>query len=265
MIMAEPSLVGLEVGSVEWFRVQRQIIHSRPLLRRCYNEWYRRLLSDERSVPSAHSGICLEIGSGGSYLKDFLPSLITSDVVPDVADQVIDARALPFAEATVRAVFSTHVFHHVPDPVRFLSEASRVLVSGGVISMIEVAHTPLSRLLFGKFHPEPYDPHARDWDFVQNHAMINTNQALSWIVFFRDRAKFENLFPELQLEVCEYLPWVSYLAAGGVTRKPLLPAALEPTVLWLENLLEPLSSLCALHWHIRIRKKTTRAETPISS
>jgi len=38
-------------------------------------------------------GPLVELGSGGSYLKELEPSLITSDVVEGVADQVIDAAA----------------------------------------------------------------------------------------------------------------------------------------------------------------------------
>ena len=91
------------------------------------------------------SGVMLELGSGGSYLKDLRPSIISSDVVPDVADRVIDGRALPFADNSLQAIFLTHVFHHIPEVDAFLKEAQRTLVPGGVISMIEVAHTPFAR------------------------------------------------------------------------------------------------------------------------
>jgi len=47
----------------------------------------------------------LELGSGGSYLKDLEPSIVTSDVVENVADRVIDARHLPFADHSVRLCF----------------------------------------------------------------------------------------------------------------------------------------------------------------
>src|SRR5436190_6334737 len=111
--LKEPSLQGLSPGSPEFFAIQKALISQRPLVKRCYDEWYRRMLSDAATVKAP--GIMLELGSGGSYLKDLEPSIITSDVVDQVADRVIDGRQLPFANGSVRALFLTHVFHHIPD------------------------------------------------------------------------------------------------------------------------------------------------------
>ena len=124
---------------------------------------------------------------------------------------------------SLRALFLTHVFHHIPDVERFLREAERVLVPGGVIAMIEVPHTPLARFFFRHFHPEPYDDRAATWAFDQSDAMLDSNQALSWIVFFRDRERFERLFPGLGVDPPGFLPWLGYLVSGGVTRRNLVP------------------------------------------
>jgi len=37
----EPSLQGLRVGSPSFFARQKAIIRERPLLKRCYDDWYR--------------------------------------------------------------------------------------------------------------------------------------------------------------------------------------------------------------------------------
>ena len=37
----------------------------------------------------------------------------------------------------------------------------RVLVPGGVISIIDCAHTPFGRFFFSAIHPEPYDSRTR--------------------------------------------------------------------------------------------------------
>src|SRR5438067_1161531 len=92
--LKETSLANFTVGSREYFAAQKQLILNRPLLKWCYDQWYSHLLADARSVPT--KGVRLELGSGGSYLKDLEPSVITSDVVNGVADQVVDGRSLPF-------------------------------------------------------------------------------------------------------------------------------------------------------------------------
>lgn len=252
-LLAEPSLAGLSVGSPEFFARQKELILERPLLKRCYDDWYARLLADTRSVTSP--GLLLELGSGGSCLKDLEPAFITSDVIPDVAERVIDACQLPFENGALRAIALTHVLHHVPDVDRFFREAVRTLVPGGVITMIEVAHTPFARFFFDRFHPEPYDDARAEWAFGQQDSMMDSNQALSWMIFVRDRARFETLFPDLEIECLSFTRWFTYLVSGGVTKRDIVPRFMIPLLEGVETLLTPLRPLFALHWHIRIRKK----------
>jgi SAM-dependent methyltransferase len=251
--LRERSLDDLQVGSREFFAAQKRLIFSRPLLKWCYDDWYGRLLRDAQSVPG--HGELLELGSGGSYLKALEPAVITSDVVDGVADRVVDGRALPFPDSSLKALFLTHVFHHIPDVAVFFREAQRTLVPGGVISMIEVAHTPFARFFFRNFHHEPYRDELKEWQFAQRDSMMDSNQALSWMVFVRDRNKFKSLFPGLIVEEFGFLPWLSYLLTGGVTGKCLVPKSLTRATIGLEKILRPISPLFALHWHIRVRKK----------
>src|SRR5450432_3406760 len=105
------------------------MVNDKPLVRRCYDLWYRRLLADTDSVPAPYN--ChpiVELGSGSSYIKELRPDIITSDVTPGLADMTIDGRELPFDDCSVRAILLTHVFHHIPDVERFFREACRVLV-----------------------------------------------------------------------------------------------------------------------------------------
>ena len=134
------------------------------------------------------------------------------------------------------------------------SAAQRVLVPGGVISMVEVAHTPFAKFFFSNFHPEPYRDDVTDWAFSQTDAMGDANQALSWVVFFRDRARFQREFPGLVLERWEHLPFLSYLLSGGVTRRNLIPRFLLGGVARLDRLSELASPALALHWHLTVRK-----------
>ena len=251
--LKETSLANFKVGSREYFAAQKQLILKRAPLKWCYDRWYARLLADSRSVPQ--KGVLLELGSGGSYLKDLDPAVVTSDVVDGVADQTVDGRSLPFADNSIQALFLTHVLHHIPDVNAFFSEAERALVPGGVISMIEVAHTPFARFFFRNFHPEPYRDELREWSFAQQDSMMDSNQALSWMVFVRDRAELERLHPRLAIESFSWLPWFTYLLAGGVTGRCLVPKWANGILPVFEAALRPLSPIFALHWHICVRKK----------
>ncbi len=251
-LLEEPSLRGIELGSARWFDVQRDLITRRPLVKRTYDTWYSAMLADAASVPSG-VGRVLELGSGANYVKLIDPSVITSDLVPG-SDMVVDGQALPFGSEELRAIFLTHVFHHIPAPVQFLDEAVRTLVPGGVIAIIDVAHTALARLLFGKFHPEAYDGTVSDWQLDPSGPYGGANQAMSWIVFERDKERFERRFPMLRVECLELLPWFGYLVSGGLTRRNLIPSAIVPALRWVDAATAALNPLCALHWHIRIRK-----------
>ncbi len=250
--LVDPALRGLSLGSHEWFAAQRRMIAAKPLIKRCYDMWYHALLADADSAPGR--GAIVELGSGLSYVKALRPEVITSDVEPGLADMVIDARALPFTTGSVRALLLTHVFHHIPEARRFLHEAQRVLTPGGVISLVEVTHTPFARFFFTTFHPEPYSDRARDWEFPAGGSTLDSNQALAWMVFERDRERFQSLYPMFRIEVREYLPWLSYLLSGGVNLRSFVPRALAPVFARLDGALKPLDPVFAVHCHYRIRK-----------
>src|SRR5579884_2305878 len=252
-LLREPRLLGLKVGSPEYFQVQRSLIQSRPLLKYCYETWYRQMVAANHGREFL-PGDALELGSGGSLLSDFVPGLITSDVVDGVADRVIDARQLPFPDSSLQAIFMTHTLHHIPDVSRFLREAERVLKPGGFVAMVEVAHTRFARLFFDRFHPEPYNDSAPDWTFDQTDSMMDSNQALSWIIFERDRQRFAREFPQFRVEKKKWLPWLTYLLGGGVTMRNLVPRIFTPFLVGLENVSIPLRSWLALHWVVILRK-----------
>jgi SAM-dependent methyltransferase len=252
--LEEPALKGIALGSPRWFEVQRQLIVERPLVKATYDRWYSLMLADAASVPAASGAGILELGSGANYVKLLNPEVITSDVVRGTADIVVDAQQMPFEDGALRGILLAHVFHHIPQPALFLHEAIRTLVPGGVITIVDVAHTPLSRLLFGRFHPEKYDPQAREWVLDTASPYGGANQAMTWIMFKRDAIEFSRRFPALRIECTELLPWFGYLLSGGLTRRNLVPAVAVPAIEVLDRATAVLNSALALHWHIRIRK-----------
>jgi hypothetical protein len=130
-----------------------------------------------------------------------------------------------------------------------------VLVPGVVVSMIEVAHTPFAKFFFGNCHHEPYEDTEPEWAFAQGDSMMDSNQALAWMVFVRDRARFEQEYPRLQIEKLELMPWFTYFASGGVTARYLIPRFANGLFRGMEWLLRPARSLFSLHWHICVRKR----------
>lgn len=253
-LIVDSRLAGVEMGSLDWFSAQRRMIREKPLIRRCYDLWYSKLLGDADSVPGGKDFSIVELGSGSSYIKEVRPSVITSDVVPGVADMVIDGRELPFPDRSVAALLLTHVFHHIPDVHSFFKEAIRVLVPGGVISMVDCTHTPFARFFFGRIHPEPFNDRSKDWTFPSQGRMLDSNQALTWMVFERDLSRFHELYPQLAFEQKSWLPWFSYLMSGGVNLRSAVPSPLSGMVAGMDRVLSPLDPLFAIHWHLTIRK-----------
>jgi SAM-dependent methyltransferase len=248
----EPELSGVLIGSTAWFEAQRKLIDKRPLVYSAYAGWYDKMLADANSAPDG--GKILELGSGPNFVKGLDPRVITSDVVPGASDLVVDAQNIPFPNESLRAILLTHVFHHIPDVDQFLGEAMRTLLPGGVVSLIDVAHTPFARFFFRNFHPERYEDSRKSWRLDERDPLGGTNQAMTWIVFHRDAAVFRARYPQLRIEVIEFLPWLAYLFSGGLTRRNLMPRALVPFVRSLDAISRPLDPAMALHWHIRIRK-----------
>ncbi len=254
-VLVDHRLKQFEIGTKGWFDAQKRMIKGKPLIKRCYEIWYRKLIEDAKSVQGGRELLILELGSGSSFIKEIMPEIVTSDVAPGVADLVIDGRSLPFDDSSIKAIFLTHVFHHIPDVSLFLNEASRVLVRGGVISIVDCTHTPFARFFFSMIHPEPYMDKVEDWSFEQGNSMLDSNQALSWVVFLRDREKFEKMLPLLSIEKIEYLPWFSYLMSGGVNLRSLVPQCVVPAMPKIDDFLKPLDSFFSIHWHLTLRKK----------
>ena len=99
---------------------------------------------------------------------------------------------------------------------------------GGGIIMIEPYYGPLARFLFKRLHSsEGYETNVPTWESEANMgAMSNANQALSYVVFAKDREIFEQEFPELELLVDRPHTHLRYLLSGGVNFRQLVPKAL---------------------------------------
>jgi SAM-dependent methyltransferase len=233
-ILAHPLTRGVDLDDPRTTELRREIIRSKPFLRRIYQEWYGLLAAD---LPVGQ-GRVLELGSGAGFFRDFLADVICSEVfVTPGIDVVLDGQRLPLADGSLRAIVMTDVFHHLPRARVFLAEAARCVRVGGVIAMIEPWSTRWSRFVYQRLHHELFRPEASEWEFPSAGPLSGANGALPWIVFERDRTVFEREFPQWTIERIAPLMPLRYLVSGGVSMRSLAPGFAFGAVKTIESLL----------------------------
>jgi len=256
--LTEPATRTLDVDTSDMTLVHRKVLLNKRMLRRMFEEFYaqcRRL--DERFFAGC-AGPRLEIGSGSSIIKEFWPDVLTSDIKPlPFVDHVVDAQAMPFADASLRAIYGINVFHHLPRPRLFFREAIRVLQPGGGVVFIEPYHGVFARWLFPRLHDsEIFDMTAPVWESdLQSGPCSGANQALSGIIFNRDRDRFCSEFPQLELVLDRPHTHLSYVLSGGVNFRQLVPGWADGLVPLMESALSPLNRWIALQHTIVLRKQ----------
>jgi len=236
-LLEHPLTRGRPLDEAETTVLRRELIWSKPFLRRIYEDWYN--LIRERLPPPP--GAVVELGSGAGFLRELMPELITSDVMVCPGVQLaLDAQRLPFADASLRGLAMVDVLHHLPRCRRFFAEAARCVRAGGAIVAVEPWVTAWSRIVYGRLHHEPFLPDAATWEFPRTGPLSSANQALPWILFERDRSAFEREFPQWRVgEIRPMMP-VRYLLSGGVGLRALVPCWAHPLAVRLEALLAPL-------------------------
>jgi SAM-dependent methyltransferase len=256
--LGEERLRGLDMESPERLRLHHLILREKPLLRSVFTEFYRTCLRLDRRFFAAAPGRRVEVGAGVSFFREIDPGALVTDLVPAAhLDAAADALRLPFGPGTLRALFGINCFHHFPDPERFFREAGRVLAPGGGVVLIEPFYGPLSAAVHRRlFATECFEPGAPEWSSGERRAMVGANQALSYVVFVRDRERFGRVAAGLRIVHRERLDtWGRYLASGGLNFRSLCPPRLAPVLRWVEQGLRPLNRLLALHHVIVLRRE----------
>ncbi len=229
----------------------RDIILKKPFLKRLYNDWYLIFIIKSKEIKN---GKYLEIGSGGGFLKDVFPEVITSDILilPNV-DLIFTAEEIPFKENELASIVMLNVFHHIPKPHLFLKEAQRTLIKGGKIIMTEPANSSLARFIYKRFHHEPFDEKGQR-EIKAGNPLSNSNQALPYIYFERDLDLFKKDFPSLKINSIKYHSPFSYIISGGVSRSAMLPFFMYNFVKGIEWLFSPFYKQIGLFCTIEIEK-----------
>jgi len=228
-----------------------EIIQKKTFLKKLYIDFYKQFLT---AAPEPEAKVLVELGSGGGFIKEVIPNVITSDVLElPAVDNIFSVLNMPFEEKSIDAFFMFDVLHHITDPRVFFREASRTLKPAGKIVMIEPANTFWARFVYRNFHHERFDTEAK-WEMDNTGPLSNGNGAIPWIIFSRDRDVFESEFPLLKVVSMRNHTPLRYLLSGGLTLRQLVPSFTYPAVKAVEYLLSPVNDLLGMFQTIELQK-----------
>lgn len=252
--LEHPYTANMDLDDPRLTKRRKDVIAEKPFLQLIYQDWYTRISS---VLPGGMHPV-LEIGSGAAPAKMTLPDLITSDLFPfPWVSLAANAEKLPFASNSLQGIVMNNVLHHIPKPQIFFQEASRCVVEGGAVAMIEPWNTRWSRFVYKHLHHEPFDPAAPSWNLQSSGPLSSANGALPWILFHRDVEKFTTKNPSWQLEKREAFMPFRYLLSGGVSLKNLAPAWSYSFWEALECCLMPLNAYLGMFAFIVLRKRSS--------
>jgi len=197
--------------------------------------WYRELCRDQfKDFPNPATLSILEIGSGTSPLKKFLPNVITSDVLElDYLDLVFDSHDIDKLEAvrdeTLDVITLTNVLHHLKSPIEFLNRAAKKLKPGGKVIATEPFLSVLSTLIYRYLHHEAIDVRITEPELKDLRSpLASANSALPWLIFFRRRDWLERLNKRYDVGNLSVRPFtaLSYMMTGGISHRIPVPGLL---------------------------------------
>src|SRR5881398_3566084 len=201
--------------------------------------WYRELYGDQfRDFPNPAALSILEIGSGTSPLKQFLPNVITSDVLDlDYLDLVFDCHQIDKLDAieddSLDVITLTNVLHHLKSPIAFLNRAASKLKSGGKVIATEPFFSVLSTPIFKYLHHEPVDFRISEPELEKVRGpLASANIALPWLIFFRRHGWLQRLNENFDVTTLSVRPFtaLSYIATGGISHRLPMPHFLYRTL-----------------------------------
>ena len=256
-LLFEPAIAEVDFDSIDRIIIHREILARKRMIREVMFEIYSKQDELDRQYFGAVTGRRVEIGAGSSLMKTLFPDVESTDILPCPGlDRVLDAMNMPYDDRSVRAVFGINSFHHFNDPYKFLRELVRVCRPGGGAVLVEPYFGPVGALICKHLYLfEGFDKKAAAVRSPSG-PISGANQALSYIVFVRDRPKLTEIVPELEVVHMEPLTnYIRYFASGGITFRQLLPNATIPLLKLAESALSFLRSSLAIHYVLVVRKK----------
>ncbi|WMW66265.1 methyltransferase domain-containing protein [Nitratidesulfovibrio liaohensis] len=226
-----------------------------------YQELYREMF---RAVPDIAQKRVLEIGSGTSPLKMFLPSVITSDVLAlEHLSMVFDCHNIAdLSEVTnhsIDVITLTNVLHHLRDPIHFLRSATRKLAKGGEVFILEPYFSVLSYPLYKLLHHESVDFNiSRPVLDTASGPLSSSNQAMPHMIFFSRPDWLRELGDCYDLDEThvKFFTSLAYMVTGGISRVFPVPHCIYRSYLVLDRFLaRALPKLFASFFCVRLVAK----------
>jgi len=253
LLFVHPLARKVDLDSPETTVLRRQIIQEKTFLKKFYHECY---LSIAHALPEHINGPVVELGSGAGFFKEIIPNLLTSEIIKiqDV-DLILDGTDLPFSSGALKGIVMIDVLHHMPNVASFFSDAAACIKPGGVIIIIEPWSTLWSRLIYRHLHHEPFKLDVKEWKLPSGGPLSQANSALPWIIFERDRNKFDREFPQFQVkEIMLNFPFC-YLLSGGIPFRSMIPGNMYSVIRGIENLALPWMNSLAMFAKIILERK----------
>jgi SAM-dependent methyltransferase len=254
-ITADSENVGLTpVRLVSTLQQHRRAWEQRPLLRAVYREWFGRIVQQLSDKP----GLSVELGAGIGAFKEYWPEIVTTDIAATPwVSQVVDAQALPYPDESLVNLVLIDVLHHLPYPMKFLSEANRVLRCGGRVVILEPYCSPVSTIANKLFHEERTDLSIDPFGEppLSSPAPYDANQAVATLLFWRRLDQFRKLYPDLLVRHRSRFSLVLYPLSGGFTKRSLLPGSLVGMAERLERMIAVGAPLCAFRCLVTLERR----------
>lgn len=204
----------LEASEAKW--------KTSPALRFIYGRFY------ESAGAWFGDGPCLELGAGIGAGTEFIPELVTSDLVHTrYVDQAEDCYEISRHPDGWAGLLAIDVFHHLTEPMRFLESASKALRKGGRLVLVEPGATPLAMPLYNCFHDEPMRPDelTPPFSFEVDEKGEFANMGMAVALFLNHREWFEERCKEHGLRLLEvkFSDPLAYPLTGGYSGRQWLP------------------------------------------
>ena len=121
--------------------------------------------------------------------------------------------------------------------------------------MIEPWVTAWGRWVYTHLHHEPFLPEAPQWEFPQTGPLSGANGALPWILFERDRDRFDWEFPMWEVRSVQPIMPFRYLISGGVSLRSFAPGWSFGAWRALETWMRPWSHHWGMFAHIVLARR----------
>jgi len=256
-LLRDPLIDGMDVDGENRLELHRKMLKKKRMLREVFTEFHHLFRKLDRQFFSGN-GVEVELGSGVSPMRDSYPEVLATDIVyaPHL-DRVMNAEAMNLADRSVRVIYGQNCFHHFPHPDQFLYELERVLEPGGGAILLEPYYGPFATFMYKRlFRTEGFDKNYPSWETPATGPMNGANQALSFIVFIRDRDQFELKHPTLKIvDQQRASNYLKYLFSGGLNFRQIFPDSFTGLISLLEKMISPLNRWVALHHVVVIRKE----------